>query len=73
MDTQSSSKPHRVRANAVQYPLDRLHYAMFQLLLAIAIPVLAVVMRWPGSEYRLEFTQGSPQPAVLPQSQPGKE
>ncbi|KAJ2420607.1 hypothetical protein IWW41_005762, partial [Coemansia sp. RSA 2522] len=58
---------------AVQYPLDRLHYAMFQLLLAIAIPVLAVVMRWPGSEYRLEFTQGSPQPAVLPQSQPDAE
>ncbi|KAJ2271129.1 hypothetical protein GGH14_005004 [Coemansia sp. RSA 370] len=65
MDTQSS--------NAVQYPLDRLHYAMFQLLLAITIPVLAVVMRWPGSEYRLEFTQGSPQPAVLPQSQPDAE
>ncbi|KAJ2847874.1 hypothetical protein IWW36_003622 [Coemansia brasiliensis] len=53
----------------MQYPLDRLHYAMFQLLLAIAIPVVVVLSRWPGDGYRLEFARYECQPQTRTESQ----
>ncbi|KAJ2633778.1 hypothetical protein H4R22_000204 [Coemansia sp. RSA 1290] len=55
--------------DAMQYPLDRLHYAMFQLLLAIAIPVVMVLSRWPGGAYRLEFARYDCQPPTHTESQ----
>ncbi|KAJ2452262.1 hypothetical protein EV183_003051 [Coemansia sp. RSA 2336] len=57
-----------VNKYAMQYPLDRLHYAMFQLLLAIAIPVVMVLSRWPGDAYRLEFARYDSQPQTHTES-----
>ncbi|KAJ1733450.1 hypothetical protein LPJ61_001549 [Coemansia biformis] len=51
-----------------QYPLDRLHYILFQLLLVILVPALAAASGWVGSGVRLELTRdGARQEAASPQ------
>ncbi|KAJ2616514.1 hypothetical protein H4S08_000750 [Coemansia sp. RSA 1365] len=56
---------------AIQYPLDRLHYAMFQLLLLVLVPLLVIAMHWPGDKYRLEVARyDSPSQAAQPKRQP---
>ncbi|KAJ2809461.1 hypothetical protein H4R20_000081 [Coemansia guatemalensis] len=56
---------------AIQYPLDRLHYAMFQLLLMVLVPLLVLAMHWPGDRYRLEVAHyDSVPPAAQTKHQP---
>ncbi|KAJ2708987.1 hypothetical protein H4R19_004477, partial [Coemansia spiralis] len=61
---------------ATQYPLDRLHYALFQLLLVVLVPVLAIASVWAGRELQ-DSAQPSPpqqqQQQQLQQQQQGSE